>query len=443
VIDQVNAQIERFSGLRFQWPAFPPPLEHQFEADTAPRRSARLALEGLIALVLFDLFLVADRLASPLQFQHALIVRLGIVTPIAIVINLVQWRLPSSGFREAGKAFTACLAALTHLYLERHLTAVNSAYALVGVLTVVIYANNVVRLRFPYALAATGTMLLGDLAFLHDGVLLHPDQKLLGLALTLCTMAVTLIANYSSNREDRLNYLLRLRGDLLVKDLHSSNERLAGMAETDGLTGLSNRLGFDLQFETLWREAMASATLFSVVMIDVDHFKRTNDSYGHLYGDKVLQRIARLLHEALRKEKDCAFRFGGEEFVVLLPETTQASALLVAERLRSLVNLAGFPPIDPGRLSLGPVSATVSCGVATTVPQSVEERHELLAAADKALYEAKSAGRNCVRAAAYVPRAAEPKPTPPTTERRLPPRSTGHLRDVPTRRRSYPPKTPA
>ncbi len=436
MIDQVNAQIERFSGLSFQWPAFPPPLERQFEADTAPRRSARLALEGFLALAIFDLFLVADRLASPLQFQHALIVRLGIVTPIAIAINFLQWRLPSNSFRETGKAFIACLAALTHLYLERQLTAVNSAYALVGVLTVVIYANNMIRLRFPYALAATGTMLLGDLVFLHSGVLLHPDQKLLGLILTLCTMAVTLIANYSSNRDDRLNFLLRLRGDLLVKDLHRTNERLAGMAETDGLTGLSNRLGFDLHFEALWLEALESATPFSIVMVDVDHFKRTNDNYGHLYGDKVLKRIARLILEALRKEKDCACRFGGEEFVVLLPETPQAPSLLVAERLRSLIHLAGFPPIDAGRLSLGPVSATVSCGVATTVPQSADERHELLAAADKALYEAKSAGRNCVRAAAYVPRAAAPQPAaPPTSERRLPPRSTGYLRDLPSRRR--------
>jgi diguanylate cyclase (GGDEF)-like protein len=435
VIDQVNAQIERFSGLSFQWPAFPPPLERQFEADTAPRRSARLALEGVIALTLFDLFLIADRLASPLQFQHALIVRLGIVTPIAIAINFLQWRMSSSVFRETGKAFTACIAALSHLYLERHLTAVNSAYALVGVLILVIYANNVVRLRFPYALAATGIMLLGDLVFLHYGVLLHADQKLLGLILTLCTMAVTLIANYSSNREDRLNFLLRLRGDLLVKDLHRTNERLAGMAETDGLTGLSNRLGFDLQFETLWAEAMENGTPFSIVMVDVDHFKRTNDNYGHLYGDKVLKRIARLILEALRKEKDCACRFGGEEFVVLLPETPQAPSLLVAERLRSLINLAGFPPIDAGRLSLGPVSATVSCGVATTIPQSAEERHELLAAADKALYAAKSSGRNCVRAAAYISRVAVPQPASPVTEQRLPPRSTGHLGEVSTRRR--------
>jgi len=149
-------------------------------------------------------------------------------------------------------------------------------------------------------------------------------------------------------------------------------------------------------------------------MVDVDRFKQTNDNYGHLYGDKVLKRIANLVLEALRKEGDHAARFGGEEFVILLPNTDEPAAMLVAERLRRLVEVAGFPPIETARLAADTLVATVSCGVATTVPRSMEERHQLVNAADRALYEAKAAGRNRVCCALYTPAPLRPKVIPPT-----------------------------
>jgi diguanylate cyclase (GGDEF)-like protein len=404
MIEQVNAQIDRFSGLSFQWLTFTRPLEQRYEADTARRRSKRLAFEGLLAILLFDIFLVADHLASPAAFHRALLVRLAIITPLALFVNLKLWQNPHRIFREGGTASMACLAGFAHLYLEHGQTAVNSAYAQFGLLTIIVYANTSIRLRFPYSLATSTTLIAADLVFLRTSTLLLPDQKLVGLGIGLITVAVTLIANYSANREERLNYLLGLRNELLVKDLHHSNELLADVAETDGLTGLTNRAGFEIRFERLWKEALEQQRTFSVIMVDVDHFKQTNDRYGHLYGDKVLKRIANLVLEALRKEADHAARFGGEEFVILLPETTEPAAMLVAERLRRLIEVAGFPPIDPSHLTIGSITATVSCGVATTVPRSLEERHQLINAADRALYAAKAAGRNRVCYTRYVPR---------------------------------------
>ena len=404
MIREVNTHIERFSGLSFQWLRFSPLLEDRFEADTASTRSRRLALEGLIAITLYDLFLLADRLVSPAGFHFALIVRLLLVTPLALAVNIHLWRNPHTRFRELGLATVTCFAGLTHLYLEGHISAVNSAYAQVGLLTVIVYANTSVRLRFPYALGTSTILVFGDIFFLLQDSLLLPRQKFVGLLLTFMTVTVTLIANYSTNREDRLNYLLGLRGALMVRDLSHSNERLTDVAETDALTGLANRAGFDVRFAQLWKEALEKHASFSVIMVDVDRFKRTNDNYGHLYGDKVLKRIANLVLEALRKEGDHAARFGGEEFVILLPDTDEPAAMLVAERLRRLVEVAGFPPIEAARLSFGPITATVSCGVATTVPVSFEERHQLIHAADDALYKAKAAGRNRVCYALYEPR---------------------------------------
>jgi len=132
-------------------------------------------------------------------------------------------------------------------------------------------------------------------------------------------------------------------------------------------------------------------------MVDVDHFKHMNDTYGHLSGDRVLKRIARLITEALRMTGDFAARFGGEEFVLLLPSTQQVAALQVAERIRKLVEVAGFPPLDASRIPLQrEITATVSCGVATAHPIAGEDRRHLLDAADRALYQAKTDGRNRV-----------------------------------------------
>jgi len=406
LIEQVSAHIERFSGLSFQWLAFARPLEQRFEAETARWRSRRFALEGLLAIALFNLYLLIDHLASSAAFHQALLIRLAIITPIALAVNLLLWQNPRKVFREGATAAVICVAGLAHLYLEHSQTAVNSAYAQLGLLIIIVYANTSIRLRFSYAFATSTVLIAGDLLFLRADTLLLPDQKLVGLGLGLLTATVTLIASYSSNREERLNYLLGLRNKLLVKDLHRSNELLADVAETDGLTGLTNRAGFEIRFERLWKEALEEQLSFSVIMVDVDHFKQTNDQYGHLYGDKVLKRIANLVLEALRKEEDHAARFGGEEFVILLPQTDEPAAMLVAERLRRLIEVAGFPPIDPSRLNIGPITATVSCGVATTIPKSFEERHQLINAADSALYAAKAAGRNQVCYAKYVARSS-------------------------------------
>jgi diguanylate cyclase (GGDEF)-like protein len=390
----VSTQIQRLSGLYFQRLSFPAELEDRFEADTSPRRCARLWLEGLFAIFLFDLFLVADHLGPPSQFWRAVIVRAGIITPLALAVNISMLRSPNKVFREASIAFVACLAGLTHFCLESNRSPVDSAYAQFGVLGVILFANTSMRLRFPYALAASATMVIGDLVFLKSDTLLRHDQKLVGLCLTLSTVIVTVIANYSSNREERLSYLLWLRGDLLVDDLNRSNLQLARLAESDALTGLANRHAFDRKFLEYWKSAFAHGTMLSVILVDLDHFKRVNDTYGHLYGDEVLKRIGRLLLEALRVKGDFAARFGGEEFVILLPATSLSAAAQVAERIRKLVEVAGLPPIELPQAPHPESGATVSCGVATTLPTSPDGQQHLLDVADKALYEAKAQGRN-------------------------------------------------
>jgi diguanylate cyclase (GGDEF)-like protein len=358
----VNRQINRLSGLRFKWLVFPKDLEERFEKETVQRRSRRLWLEGLLAILLFDLFLIADYFGAPGQFRKAFVIRLLVVTPVCVLANAGMLRMMKSLWRESSIAAAACLAGIAQLYLEFNRSRVASAYVQMAVLAVILFANIVMRLRLPYAVAVSIVMLTGDGIFLWKDAMLRPEDKVFGLGLAIGTTAITLVANYSSCREERLNYLLHLRGELLVSDLNRLNAQLLRRSESDALTGLANRHSFDTQYGELWKKSLIAGTPLSLVIVDVDHFKKLNDRYGHLYGDEVLKRIGSLLQQALRVKDDYAARFGGEEFVILLPGTPETAAIQVAERLRKMVELAGFPGIDPAQ---GPydlsIRATVSC----------------------------------------------------------------------------------
>ena len=160
-------------------------------------------------------------------------------------------------------------------------------------------------------------------------------------------------------------------------------------ASTDGLTGLTNRRAFDEQLKRLLNETDRFGQPLALIVADIDHFKRINDTWGHEAGDDVLRWVARKLTEGVRNVDVCA-RYGGEEFAVLLPQTSLAGAADLADRLRHAVEAR------PVKFKGEEISVTISLGVAS-YPEAVTARENLFRAADKALYDAKKAGRNCVR----------------------------------------------
>jgi diguanylate cyclase (GGDEF)-like protein/PAS domain S-box-containing protein len=170
------------------------------------------------------------------------------------------------------------------------------------------------------------------------------------------------------------------------QELQRLNEALERQATTDALTGLKNRVVFQNSLVEMIAVARRQGTPFSVLVIDVDHFKRVNDTWGHQRGDEVLQLIARTL-TAHTREQDVVARYGGEEFAVLLPNTGLASAVVVAEHLRAACQ--DLVEIEP--------KLTVSVGAASLAPGDGDVT--LVARADEALYAAKAQGRNRVTAA--------------------------------------------
>ncbi|MEE2732452.1 MAG: diguanylate cyclase [Pseudomonadota bacterium] len=185
----------------------------------------------------------------------------------------------------------------------------------------------------------------------------------------------------------------RLRNHLALK--HKSN-LLLQLACTDELTRVANRRHFDYVFERELARAQRNHSALSVIMIDVDHFKKYNDYYGHPEGDRCLRQVSRALSSILHRPADLLARYGGEEFIVLLPETDAQGAMEIAEKLRQAVFDLSIPHkhAECGNrvtISLG-LSAYTSLTQLT--PQTTQTSADLLNSADKALYQAKSSGRN-------------------------------------------------
>jgi diguanylate cyclase (GGDEF)-like protein len=163
-------------------------------------------------------------------------------------------------------------------------------------------------------------------------------------------------------------------------------ERVKQLAYLDGLTGIFNRRFFELRMAEELDRARRFGAGMAVIMVDIDHFKRLNDEFGHLLGDEVLRQISSIFHQQLRKI-DVVCRYGGEEFAILLSQTDPQHALTVAEKLRSVVAGWQFPGV--------PRSVTISAGTAN-YPDHGTTRDALVKAADAGLYSAKQAGRNRV-----------------------------------------------
>lgn len=177
-----------------------------------------------------------------------------------------------------------------------------------------------------------------------------------------------------------------------ITERKKTEELLKTLSNLDGLTGLANRRYFDSRLAREWEKNARLAVPVSLIMCDIDHFKKYNDAYGHLQGDDCLKKVAGVLNRLLYRPGEMAARYGGEEFVVLLPGCDLETARQIAENIRQAVLSLAIPhaasPVGP--------HVTVSLGAATLVPRETIPPTELIAAADSALYRAKHNGRNRV-----------------------------------------------
>ncbi len=168
------------------------------------------------------------------------------------------------------------------------------------------------------------------------------------------------------------------------------NLELKRISRLDGLTKIANRRHFDEQLQFEWRRLTRSRKPLSLVLCDVDYFKRYNDTYGHQMGDFCLKQVAQALRKSKRRSEDFVARYGGEEFVFLLPNTDEAAAIEFAQTVKAAIEKMQLPHRDSAVSAM----VTLSMGICTVVPNKATSPDTLFMAADKALYEAKNTGRD-------------------------------------------------
>ena len=210
--------------------------------------------------------------------------------------------------------------------------------------------------------------------------------------------AISVVYRLRLKRAEAREHELVRRVEDLTSQLGLVNDRLQRVSYTDALTNIANRRHFEEVLEVEWRRGFRAKTPVALMMIDIDRFKPYNDTFGHRAGDGCLTRVASVLDDLAQRAGDLVARYGGDEFAAILAGTDLSGAAEVAERLRAAVEPLA---IESGDTHPG-IAVTVSVGVASGVPGEVVSPDALLGAADSALYEAKRAGRNCVRTARFI-----------------------------------------
>ncbi|MBC7765773.1 MAG: diguanylate cyclase [Hyphomonadaceae bacterium] len=197
-----------------------------------------------------------------------------------------------------------------------------------------------------------------------------------------------------------IDYISKPFSETIVKirvknhlELKRHRDLLAALTSLDGLTGIYNRRHFDTCYQNEWTRAIKNKTMLSLMMIDIDYFKLYNDGYGHLEGDECLKRIAQAINYSIEKEKEFACRYGGEEFVCVMPETEVRRTINTANLIHNNVMNLKIPHKD------SEVSAyvTISSGLGTITPNADIQPLHFIEQVDKLLYQAKRSGRNQIK----------------------------------------------
>lgn len=398
---ELASQVE--VGLLAPWHAltFEAPLEARYIQETALSRTRQISITGLIGGILVMMFLVSDYTLIPDVFFQAVIWR-GILTPIVVLLGLVSvHRTRSAAIREHIVVAFGLLAELTIIYLTLRTHSPYRTHYMTGIFLIMLYINIVCQARFFYAVTATICTLaaVSITVYAMDGVPAPVGLSILVVDLT--TGILTLLANFQLERQRRRNYLMTTQERLRNEDLAHNNLELRILSEADPLTGVYNRRALDRRLDDMFERCRRRQSPIGVIMVDVDHFKAYNDSFGHQAGDRCLQTIAAILLDESRKRRDLVARFGGEEFIIVITHSDTTDVVATAERIRAAIEAQAIPatPLDED----GFRTVTASFGVSNCCHAAQNDAAvspitaaDLIRTADQALYIAKRTGRNRV-----------------------------------------------
>jgi diguanylate cyclase (GGDEF)-like protein len=388
----------------FRWLRFPPALESRFQIYDFARNRRKSVVCVLVGLVVFDMLIISDVAVIADIWHFAAILRLAVVTPTALLTSAVTyWLVPPRYRRQAmlvNLVFNYFLVAGCLILFQIKTASPHAQFYLGGMPLVVTFF--VMRAGADFWVMAAATLIV--LAMTLVGLRLAPlltDVMQLEVGLILCGIVILAIMfSYSAGHAMRLNYLLArrqglsaLREQKLAEALERANAELRLLTLTDPLTGIANRRHFNDELTQLWGRPAEKGGTISLVLMDIDFFKRYNDHYGHVAGDEALRAVAQIVGGEFRGRHDLVARYGGEEFGVVLADCDLLDAQTVARRLCTAVEEFAIPhEARPDGMDC----VTISVGVASFQPGAGGDPADLITAADMALYRAKALGRNCV-----------------------------------------------
>jgi diguanylate cyclase (GGDEF)-like protein len=363
---------------------FPPSIEAAFQVKKALRKTDAARQNMLWINFVYNLFIPYDLLLVPSTTWVSWLFHAGLVTPY-VLLTTYRLRRPAALMLRNALHCPVMVVVTIQLMLCAIVNggAIASQYQY-WTLAPLVTANVIQRLDFRFAALSTALI---TFCFV-TGVYLTQEPnaaKISVISVFILVAGGLAYANRRIEKEGRLNYLLQLSMKLQLALTEAQANR-------DPLTGLSNRRHYDEQVTRLWA-GVHGPRQAAVIMLDIDHFKAYNDHYGHASGDSCLQRLASLLEAELRSKDDLAVRFGGEEFLLLLPDCDLAGATAIAERIRKAILALGIPHQAPG--TSGTITASMGVHAGFMAMRSAKD---LARRADAALYAAKRQGRNQVQA---------------------------------------------
>lgn len=390
----INVQQIGFRLLRF-----PSEVEAKFKQFYISHYSFQARLSLFTGLLVFASFGYLDWY---FQSQHPAFIELSYLTVLPyyfpLPILLLSFGLLSfiPKFRQYQQLFLVLMMTVTGigliLLVSRTSDDVNDYYFM-GLLILEMLCFTSARMQFWHAVFCVCFLFVFYNIFYGHIYVLPQNQLLLLNFFYLSGSALSLLACYFIEYSIRRDYIHYQLLELQSEKLNRANLQLESAASIDGLTQIPNRRSFDKALANEWNRCKRLNLPISLCMIDIDSFKKFNDFYGHVYGDECLKKIAQILKQHARRVGDLAARFGGEEFALILPNTKEEEALLVAKNMLDALNMENIEHAASSNYD----RVTVSIGIVATYPDQMPEdftMENFINLADERLYEVKRKGGN-------------------------------------------------
>jgi diguanylate cyclase (GGDEF)-like protein len=394
VTPALEAETERLLSQRTRDIRFSPEMVLAYRKKEWPQRS-KIARAWMVWVALISMaFVPISYLLAP-EFLMLTTVVSGLLVPVLHGFAYLVWRKPRSA---AVEGLSLLLLMISVMIAYGYLAVAAGGTDYERFLTCIMYVNTVAIVVFNVDYIWTLALMVCSTATFFGFEIFNPAIDLKEAIGTSVFYAMGIYAATIARKTQSIlgqkAFLMSLRSQFRSDALKSANHQLEILATRDPLTGLGNRRSATDLIEKLWRDPTVPKACIAFIMADIDWFKRLNDTAGHAAGDECIRRVANAIEESVRFGQDAVFRYGGEEFLVVLAHATPDLAWTIAERIRTSVEALAIinPGLDPVDGSANVV--TISLGVAFAQEDAAPET--VAKWADDALYDAKRGGRNLV-----------------------------------------------